>query len=343
MDKLIAIRIDPYFFTKLLTKLSRFVIGLRELLRRAVTISMKAANLPAEAAPHDLVKLGPLMRATSGTREVVVGVIDGPVGATHSGLAEVSVRQVPGAPAFLCSRAGSFACAHGTMVVGILAAKRDSGAPGICPSCSFSIYPIFQEEPLGRTGSSRPRMPGATPDTLAKAITALIAGGARVVNLSAALPLAPTNNHRALEEALNLAAQKGMLMVAAVGNQGLLGSSPITRHRWVIPVAGCDRTGRPYTYTNAAPSTARQGVSAPAEGVTTLSADGGFTSFEGTSAAAPFVTGTIALLLSLFPGRTAAEIRRAVTAPDGAPGRDLFPRLLDATAAYEVLDRKTRR
>ena len=272
-----------------------------------------------------------------------MGVVDGPVGATHSDLAEVAVRQVPGAPTYLCSRADSFACAHGTMVVGILAAKRDSMARGICPGCSFCIYPIFREEPPGGGDSARPRMPVATPDTLAKAITALIAGGTRVVNLSVALPLTAASNHRALEDALNLAAQKGVLVVAAAGNEGLLGSSQITRHRWVIPVAGCDKTGRPSTYTNAAPSTARQGVSAPAEGVTTLSANGGFTSFEGTSAAAPFVTGTIALLLSLFPSRTAAEIRQAVTVPGGTPGRDLFPRLLDATAAYEVLDRKTRR
>jgi subtilisin family serine protease len=298
-------------------------------------------DITVKTAPHDLVKLGPLMRATSGKPEIVVGVIDGPVSVTHPDLAETSFKQVRSAPVFSCSRSDSFACAHGTMVVGILAAKRDSGAPGICPGCSFSVYPVFQEEPV-RGGSPRPGMLFATPDTLAKAITAMIDSGARVVNLSAAVRLAAANNQRTLEDALDLAAQKGVLMVAAAGNEGLLGSSPITRHRWVIPVAGCDRAGRPYAYTNAAPSTARQGVSAPAVGVTTLREDGGFTSFEGTSAATPFVTGTIALLISLFPDRPTGEIRRAVTTPDGTAGRNLFPRLLDATAAYEVLNRKTR-
>ena len=39
---------------------------------------------------------------------------------------------------------------------------------------------------------------------------------------------------------MNHAAHRGVITVAAAGNQGTVGSSAITRHPWVIPVAACD-------------------------------------------------------------------------------------------------------
>ena len=59
--------------------------------------------------------------------------------------------------------------------------------------------------------------------------------------------------------------------------------------------------------------------------------------FGGTSAAAPMVTGTIALLWALFPDASAAEIRWAVTAARPSDRRRVVPPLLDARLAYERL------
>ena len=75
---------------------------------------------------------------------------------------------------------------------------------------------------------------------LAAAIIECIDAGARVINLSLALAQPSTNGEQSLEEALNQAVKRGVIVVAAAGNQGTLGSSAITRHPWVIPVVACD-------------------------------------------------------------------------------------------------------
>ena len=68
--------------------------------------------------------------------------------------------------------------------------------------------------------------------------------GARIINLSLALAQRSTRGEQALEEALNQAVRRGVIVVAAAGNQGTLGSSAITRHPWVIPVVACDLRGQ---------------------------------------------------------------------------------------------------
>src|SRR5262249_55776385 len=131
------------------------------------------------------------------------------------------------------------------------------------------------------------------------------------------------------------AARRGAIVVAAAGNQGMLGSSAITRHPGVIPVAAFDPRGRPLGSTNLGSSLGRRGLGAPGQEVTSLGTDGKPYTIAGASAAALFVTGAIALLWSKFLSATAAEVRIAVTQAS-SPGRrtTVVPPLLDAWAAY---------
>jgi subtilisin family serine protease len=125
------------------------------------------------------------------------------------------------------------------------------------------------------------------------------------------------------------------MVVVAAGNQGSVGSSALTRHPWVIPVIACDALGWPIGYSNLGNSIGRRGLSAPGQGVTSLAVNGQLATFSGTSAAAPFVTGAIALLLSIFPAATAARLKTAIT--NGARRATVVPPLLDAWAAYQAL------
>jgi len=280
-----------------------------------------------------MIRLTELMELGSGSREVVIGLLDGPVATDHPNLASEGIGGVPGTIGTGCSQAGSTACLHGTFVAGILCAKRGSAAPAICPECTLLVRPIF-----GETTSRNGALPSASPDELAAAINEAVAAGARVINLSAAFARPSTMSERVLVEALDHTARSGIIVVAAAGNQGTLGSSTITRHPWVIPIVGCDLHGRPMDQSNLGRSAGRQGLMAPGEGVTSLGAEGRPLTLGGTSVAAPFVTGTIALLWSEYPSASATEVKSAVTGRRYAKRRtSVVPPLLDARAAYESM------
>jgi subtilisin family serine protease len=281
--------------------------------------------------PLDVVTLTPLMERTSGRREIVIGLLDGPVAVTHPDLVEATLREIP-SKGDMSVPASSAACLHGTFVAGILCAKRGASAPAICPNCTLLVRPIFLE-----TTSASGQMPSATPEELAAAIVECVEAGAHVLNMSVALAYPSAKAEPRLEEALDYAAKCGVIAVAAAGNQGTLGSSAITRYPWVIPVVACDLRGRPLGQSNLGSSIGKRGLSAPGEDITSLGTDGQPLTFGGTSAATPFVTGTIALLWSEFPAADAAEVRVAVTQARAPRRNTVVPPLLDAWTAYQAL------
>jgi subtilisin family serine protease len=222
------------------------------------------------------------------------------------------------------------ACKHGTFIASILAVDRGCGAPGICPGCTFIVRPVFSE-----AATNDRSMPSATPEMLATAILDGLSGGARVLNLSLAVVRASAKGERELQLALDAAASRGAIVIAAAGNQGTVASTVITRHPWVIPVVACDLSGRVLGLSNLASSIGQRGLSAPGEGVMGLDPGGALVRSVGTSVAAAIVTGAAALLWSEFPRASAAEIKRALTHRDVGVRRALVPPLLDAWRAYE--------
>ncbi len=273
----------------------------------------------------DLVRLLPLMERSRGKQEVVLALVDGPVAVDHAGLAGAPIRVLSGGA---CSATMSEACQHGTFVAGILSASRGSGAPSIAPGCMMLVRPIFAEVGTGDPISVRP-------DELADAVVECIEAGAHVVNLSVGLARMSLRGEAQLEEALHHAARRGVLIVAAAGNQADIGSTAITRHPWVIPVVACDGSGRPLGFANLGRSIGRSGLLAPGEAITSLHAGGQLTTSSGTSAAAPFVSGAIVLLRSVFPDAPASAVRQALMG--ARPRRALVPPLLDAWRAFQIL------
>ncbi len=281
--------------------------------------------------PVDLVGLRPLMDQSEGGPDIAIGLIDGPVATGHPDLTATSVRHLRSPQTERQASVNSVACGHGTYVAGILSARRSSAAPAICPGCTLLVRPIFLEASAGAA-----EMPSATPDELADAIVECIEAGVRVLNLSVAVARPSPNREQRLEQALHYAAKRGVLVVAAAGNQGTVGGSAITRHAWVVAVAACDAWGRPMNMSNVGGSIGRRGLMAPGEAITSLDANGGTTTSSGTSAAVPFVTGTIALLWSVFPSASPAAVKTSVTR-SGRRQRSVVPPVLDAKAAYQFM------
>lgn len=288
--------------------------------------------------PLELVRLTALMERSRGGSEVNVGLIDGPVMTQHADLQAGHLREITASKGATCTQADSAACLHGTFIAGILAARRESPAPAICPGCTLLIRPIFGEATAGRE-----HMPSATPLELAAALIDCIDAGAWVINLSLALAQPSTKGEQALDAALDLALRRGVLIVAAAGNQGTLGSTAITRHPWVIPVVACDSEGRPMNESNMGASIGRRGLSAPGDGITSLGAQGQALTLGGTSVATPFVTGAIALLWSEFPGASAAQIKLAITRTSPLRRASVVPPLLNAATSCQTLSAATAR
>jgi subtilisin family serine protease len=274
-----------------------------------------------------MIRLSPLMAASDGHPDVTVGVIDGPVALDHADLRDARIRELGPARARCVSHA-SDECLHGTFVAGILVGRRASASPGICPSCTLVLRTIFTESP-GTQAS-----PCASGADLAAALVDCVDAGARIVNLSVGILSLDRRDEAAIDEAVRYALRARTLIVAAAGNQGTLSSTVLTRHPWAIPVVAYAADGRPAPHTNVGHSIARNGIGAPGVRVEGLHPAGGTTVLDGTSVAAPFVTGALALLLALFPDLPIAQIRAALV--DGRP-RGVVPPLLDADSVYRRL------
>ncbi len=298
-----------------------------------VTARQTAGAKPAArvaVVPSELVNLGPLMALESGLPEVMVGLIDGPVAVDHPDLASEMIRVLGGRPD-RCTMRGAASCFHGTFMAGILSARRDGVAPALCPGCTLVVRPIFAE------AQATERLPAASPQDLAGAVLECIDAGVRVLNLSVTLVRASARDERALQHTLDHAFRRGVAVVAAAGNESAVGGSVITRHPWVIPVVGYSLGGRPLLRSNYGAAIGRQGLGAPGENVTSLSADGATATLGGTSVAAPFVTGTFALLLSAFAGVSATQVHAAMTRLAPARRSTVVPPLLDAWGSYRRL------
>jgi subtilisin family serine protease len=194
------------------------------------------------------------------------------------------------------------------------------------------VRPIFAESTVPEAGSPR-----AEAHALAAAIVECVDDGVRVVNLSLGVVPGTARAEHELYLALEYARELGVLVAAAAGNQGTIGGTVITRHPWVVPVVACDRRGQPTRTSNLGRTIGRHGLLAPGSSITSLRAQSGVADHSGTSAATPFVTGTFALLRSLFPQTAAAQIRRAVVERSRWYRRSVTPPMLDAWSAYQFL------
>jgi subtilisin family serine protease len=283
-------------------------------------------------SPLELVKVNHLMQQTSGRPEIKIGLIDGPVAVENPDLNSVMIQNIHGRSAGRCTRAESDACIHGTFVAGILSARRTSCAPAICPKCTLLVRPIFSEK-ASATGEPL----SATSRELATAIVDCVPAGARVINLSLALIQSSTRGEHELQDSLDYATARDVLVVAAAGNQGSVGGSTITSHPWVIPVVAGDLSGRPIRQSNLGTSIGRYGLIAPGESITSLGTDEMLFTSSGTSAAAPFVTGVIALLWSQYPTATASQLKAAVSQGQRPWRASVVPSLLNALRAHQVM------
>ena len=284
----------------------------------------------------DLIGLPALMARTSGHPDIAIALVDGPVLTSHPDLAADNIREIAGAGA-ACAGAESLACQHGTFVAGILSARRGGAAPAICPDCVLLVRPIFFDS--DRRGTwSRARRPRRSP---APSCRRRRRRPSRECQRGARRDAERPRRARARTGA-GSRRHRGVIVVAAAGNQGVVGGTALTQHRAVIAVSACGRSGSPLSGSNLGRSIGQRGLRAPGEDITSLGTDTHTVSSGGTSVAAPFVTGALALAWSQCPRATAGQVRLAVALAHSPRRRTVVPALLNACAIHAALDHLVR-
>ena len=183
---------------------------------------------------------------------------------------------------------------HGTHVSGTIGAAGDN---------RIGISGVNWKVALMALRAIGPR--GGRSDDLARAIDYAVDHGARVVNAS----WGGGGRSIAIAQAIGRAARRGVLFVAAAGNDGA--SSPSFPASVdapnVLSVGAFGPSGRLAPFSNRGAL-----VAAPGVGILSTTAPGQYERYDGTSMAAPHVSGMAALLWAARPEANLADIRQAI-------------------------------
>jgi subtilisin family serine protease len=292
---------------------------------------------------------------TTGSRSVVVAVIDTGVDYRHTDLA-ANVWRNPGEVAgngvdddrngFIDDVHGwDFANGdgdplddegHGTHVAGTIGAVGNNGVGVTGVNWAVSIMAL---KFLGSDGS------GSTSDAIAAINYATRMRRDFGVNVVA------TNNSwggggssAALRRAIQAGGDAGILFVAAAGNEGV--NNDVTpsypandTSTAVIAVAATDRSNRLASFSNYGATSVD--IAAPGAAIYSTVPGNAYESYSGTSMATPHVTGAVALLAAANPQASAAAIRAAILS-SARPVADLAGKvatggMLDVAAALTAL------
>src|SRR4029077_7797248 len=148
---------------------------------------------------------------------------------------------------------------------------------------------------------------GGRSDQLAKAIDFATEHGARVINAS----WGGGGTSQVIANAVARASRKGGLFIAAAGNDAEPSPSfPANLRMDNVISVGASTSGdllAPFSDRGAV-------VAAPGVGILSTTAPGKYERYDGTSMAAPHVAGLAALLWSVHPKATLAQVRKAIVA-----------------------------
>jgi len=225
----------------------------------------------------------------TGSTGILIAVVDTGVDYTHPDLSDGRVRTDIDRDFVNNDNAARDDQGHGTHVAGIIAAAANgSGTVGIL--WQASILPV---KVLSAQGSG-------SADQVAQGIQYAADQGARVINLSLGAPLCS----QTIADAVNYAFEKGVVIVAAAGNDGGAVGYP-AKHERVVAVAATDSKDRRATFSNRGPEV---DVAAPGVAILSTVPNGGYESFSGTSMASPHVAGVAGLILAQTGTLTHAQV-----------------------------------
>lgn len=271
--------------------------------------------------------------STAGDRKVVVAIIDSGMSFRHEDLQQnlgINFKEIPangidddgngyvddyyGWDAVNNSGDPSDRFDHGTHVAGIIGASsnNDLGITGI--NWNVSIVPIkfIDDQGGGRTESA------------IRAIDYAVARGAKIINLS----WGGTSRSPLLEEVMTRCREKGILFVAAAGNESrdnditptYPASFPIDN---VISVAAINLHNEMASFSNWGAKSVH--VAAPGESILSTVGEARYGFKDGTSMATPHISGVAALVWAQHPNWTYQEVKNYILGHCKSGEKSEFP------------------
>ncbi|MEM7384084.1 MAG: S8 family serine peptidase [Verrucomicrobiota bacterium] len=242
----------------------------------------------------------------SGTK---VAVIDTGV-QTHSTFGDTSISEIDVLANATVEDGGDGTVTihgHGTAVASIISGQ-DSVAPGVAPAAEVISVRVANEEGLSDSF------------TLAEGIMAAADARADVINIS----MGSAGNSSIVSDAVVYAQDKGSLLIAAAGNNGVDSLAYPAGYEGVISVGSVDAEGQHLAFSNAGD---QLNLSAPGLEVNAAWPDEQVIQFSGTSASTPFVAGSVAAIMSLDPDLSSQQAYNLLvdySNEAGAPGHDAY-------------------
>lgn len=248
-------------------------------------------------------------KITKGDRKVRVAVVDDGIDPSHG---MFTGRIVDAYNVFTQNNHLSIGSGHGTHTAGIAVGSVEylsKGAAGIAPECMLMPVQVFDN--------------GMCPmSALVSGIMYAVHHEADVINVSVgptfqglnALPVEAQeqigrerfrNEQQLWTRVTALAAARNTIVIFAVGNDDILSSiPPENRSRTAITVGAVDHRRYPTVFTNYGPDT---DISAPGTQILSAAPGNDFMTQDGTSMAAPIVSGAVALMKTLKPDITVEQ------------------------------------
>ncbi|GII85827.1 type VII secretion-associated serine protease [Sphaerisporangium siamense] len=239
---------------------------------------------------------------------------------------------------------------HGTAMASLIAGSgRDGGLAGLAPEAAVLSIPVLNDRPEYRLVEPDNGIGPPVETPLSRALRYATDNGARVISMS----LGGYGPLRADRQAVAYALERGVVLVAAVGNDG--DSRAAERYGtsfWsfpagfagVIGVAAVDRLGKHAAFSSDNLSVL---VGAPGVAVPAAKAGGGYISIEGSSVSTALVAGVAALIKAKYPQLRPELVARALStttrgAPAGRYDEKIGFGVVDAAAALARAGELTR-
>lgn len=253
---------------------------------------------------------------STGSSSVTVAVVDSGLDTSHS---EFSGRIVDPRDEISNDSTPQDTCGHGTHVAGTIAAKGNNGAGVAGMAWDINVMPV---RALTSNGSGCTGNEGDIHDAIYWAVS----HGAKVINLSLGAPSYGSTCEDVfpfMSQAVADAYNAGVLVVAASGNNSASTLSCPALQAETLAVGATTNLDQRAWFSNYGTGL---NVVAPGTNIYSTWPGESYTSLDGTSMAAPHVSGLAALLWSVDSSLTNFEVWDAIqtTADDlGASGYDL--------------------